>query len=134
MAGKKLFKDMIHLTKGNTETVYVTLKEKQTLSAPNFLFRFVHRATNVEVKFVKLYATDLSSYKDRFDQFSIVVNSHFANSESGQWNYYIYEQTSTTNTNPANATSLLETGIMQLADATSFTYTKHNPSNTFIVR
>lgn len=134
MAGKKLFKDMIHLTKGNTETVYVTLKEKQTLSAPNFLFRFVHRATNVEVKFVKLYATDLSSYKDRFDQFSIVVNSHFANSESGQWDYYIYEQTSTTNTNPANATSLLETGIMQLADATSFTYTKHNPSNTFIVR
>lgn len=125
---------MIHLTKGNTETVYVTLKEKQTLSAPNFLFRFVHRATNVEVKFVKLYATDLSSYKDRFDQFSIVVNSHFANSESGQWDYYIYEQTSTTNTNPANATSLLETGIMQLADATSFTYTKHNPSNTFIVR
>lgn len=125
---------MIHLTKGNTETVYLTLKEKQTLAAPNFLFRFVHRATNVEVKFVKLYASDVSNYKDRFDQFSIVVNTHFANSESGQWDYYIYEQTSTTNTNPANATGLLEEGIMQLNDATSFTYTKHNPNNTFITR
>lgn len=125
---------MIHLTKGNTETVYLTLKEKQTLAAPNFLFRFVHRATNVEVKFVKLYASDVSNYKDRFDQFSIVVNTHFANSESGQWDYFIYEQTSTTNTNPANATGLLEQGIMQLADATAFTYTKHNPNNTFIVR
>lgn len=125
---------MIHLTKGNTETVILTLKEKQTLAAPNYLFRFVHRATNVEVKFVKLYATDVSQYKDRYDQFSIVVNSHFANSESGQWDYFIYEQSSTTNTNPDNTTSLLEEGIMQLNDSTSFTYTKHNPSNTFITR
>lgn len=125
---------MIHLTKGNTETLYLTLKEKQTLDAPNFLFRFVHRASNVEVKFVKLYATDLSLYKDRYDQFSVVVNTHFANSESGQWDYYIYEQASTTNTNPDNATSMLEEGIMQLHESTSFTYTKHNPSNTFIIR
>lgn len=125
---------MIHLTKGNTENVYLTLKEKQTLSAPNYLFRFVHRATNVEVKFVKLYAANTSTHKDRYDLFSVTVNSHFANSESGQWDYYIYEQTSPTNTNPSLATGLLEEGIMQLVDATSFTYTKHNPSNTFIVR
>jgi len=125
---------MIHLTKGNTENVYLTLKEKQTLAAPNYLFRFVHRATNVEVKFVKLYATNVSTHKDRFDQFSVVVNSHFANSESGQWDYYIYEQSSTSNTDPSLATKLLEQGIMQLADNTAFTYTKHNPSNTFIVR
>lgn len=125
---------MIHLRKVNTETIYLTLKEKQTLAAPNFLFRFVHRATNVEVKFVKLNATDVSQYKDRYDQFSIVVNTHFANCESGQWDYYIYEQASTTNTNPDNATSMLEEGIMQLAESTSFTYTKHNPSNTFITR
>ena len=114
--------------------MYLTLKEKQTLSAPNYLFRFVHRATNVEVKFVKLYAANTSAYKDRYDQFSVVVNTHFANSESGQWDYFIYEQTSTSNTNPALATKLLEQGIMQLVDATTFTYTKHNPSNTFIVR
>jgi hypothetical protein len=125
---------MIHLTKGQTETVYLTLKEKQTLAAPNFLFRFVHRATNAEVKFVKLNNTDVSQYKDRYDQFSIAVNSHFANSESGQWDYYIYEQTSTSNVNPDQATGLLEQGIMQLNDSTSFTWTKHNPSNTFITR
>lgn len=125
---------MIHLTKGNTETVILTLKEKQTLSEPNFLFRFVHRSTNAEVKFVKLYASDVSSYKQRFDKFSIVVNTHFANSESGQWDYYIYEQTSTTNTDPSLATGLVEEGIMQLNESYAFTYTKYNPSNTFITR
>jgi hypothetical protein len=125
---------MIHLTKGQTNTVILTLKEKQTLAAPNFLFRFVHRATNAEVKFVKLYATDVSQYKDRFDQFSIVVNTHFANSDSGQWDYYIYEQTSTSNLDPSLATSMLEQGIMDLNESTSFTYTSHKPSNTFIVR
>ena len=125
---------MIHLTKGNTETVILTLKEKQTLSEPNFLFRFVHRSTNAEVKFVKLYGADVSTYKQRFDKFSIVVNTHFANSESGQWDYYIYEQTSTTNTDPLQATGLVEEGIMQLNESTAFTYTKYNPSNTFITR
>jgi len=134
ITGEKLFKDMIHLTKATTQTVYLTLKEKQTLSAPNYLFRFVHRATNAEVKFVKLNASDSSTYKDRYNAFSIVVNTHFANSESGQYDYYIYEQTSTSNTNPANATGIVETGVMQLAESTSFAYTKHNPSNTFIVR
>lgn len=125
---------MIHLTKGQTENVILTLTEKQTLIAPNYLFRFVHRATNREVKFPLLYAANTSPHKLRYDQFSIVVDTHFANSESGQWDYFIYEQVSPTNTNPNDATSLLEVGIMQLNESSDFTYTAHNPSNTFITR
>lgn len=125
---------MIQLTKGNTETVVLTLKEKQTLAAPNYLFRFVHRATNVEVKFVKLNADDTSTHKDRFNRFSIAVNTYFSNKESGEWEYFIYEQTSSSNTNPASATGLLEQGLMRLNDATTFTYTKYQTSNTFITR
>jgi hypothetical protein len=132
--GKSYLNIMIHLTKGNTETVVLTLNEKQTLASPNYLFRFVHRATNAEVSFVKLYADNISTFKDRYDEFSIMVNLHFANSEQGQWDYFIYEQTSSSNTDPLMATSLLEEGIMQLKESTAFTYTKHNPSNTFIVR
>jgi hypothetical protein len=94
----------------------------------------VHRGLNTEVKFVVLNNADTSSYKDRFNQFGLDTNTYFANAESGEWEYYIYEQTSTTNTNPANATGLLETGIMRLSDSTSFSYTKYQTSNTFITR
>jgi hypothetical protein len=125
---------MIYLTKGSTSQIILTLKEKQTLSAPNYLFVFTHRGSNIEVKFVILNAADTSGFKDRFNQFSIVTNTYFGTQDSGEWEYQIYEQTSTTNTNPANATGLIETGIMRLSESTSFTYTKHQPNNTFIVR
>lgn len=125
---------MIYLTKGATSQIILTLKEKQTLSAPNYLFVFTHRGSNIEVKFVILNAADTSDFKDRFNQFSIVTNTYFGTQDSGEWEYQIYEQTSTTNTNPANATGLIETGIMRLNESTSFTYTKHQPNNTFIVR
>jgi hypothetical protein len=125
---------MIYLTKGSTSQIILTLKEKQTLSAPNYLFVFTHRGSNIEVKFVILNAADTSAFKDRFNQFSIVTNTYFGTQDSGEWEYQIYEQTSTTNTNPANATGLIETGIMRLNESTSFTYTKHQPNNTFIVR
>ena len=125
---------MIYLTKGSTSQIILTLKEKQTLSAPNYLFVFTHWGSNIEVKFVILNAADTSAFKDRFNQFSIVTNTYFGTQDSGEWEYQIYEQTSTTNTNPANATGLIETGIMRLSESTSFTYTKHQPNNTFIVR
>ena len=125
---------MIYLTKGSTSQIILTLKEKQTLSAPNYLFVFTHRGSNIEVKFVILNAADTSAFKDRFNQFSIVTNTYFGTQDSGEWEYQIYEQTSTTNTNHANATGLIETGIMRLNESTSFTYTKHQPNNTFIVR
>jgi len=125
---------MIYLTKGATSEIILTLKEKQTLTSPNYLFVFTHRGSNVEVKFVLLNATDTSTHKDRFNQFSLVTNTYFANYDSGEWEYEIYEQTSTSNTNPALATGLLETGIMRLNEATSFSFTKYQTSNTFIVR
>jgi ethanolamine utilization protein EutQ (cupin superfamily) len=125
---------MIHFTKGQTQDVYLTLKEKQTLTSPNYLFRFKNRTTNEEVKFVRLNNTDLSAHKDRYNQFSIVVNTFFTNKDSGEWEYFIYEQTSTTNTDPALATGLLESGIMDLNEATQFSFTEYQTNNTFIVR
>jgi len=125
---------MIYLTKGATSEIILTLKEKQTLASPNYLFVFKHRGSNVEVKFVLLNNTDTSTHKDRFNQFSLVTNTYFANYDSGEWEYEIYEQTSTSNTNPSLATGLVETGIMRLNEATSFSFTKYQTSNTFIVR
>lgn len=125
---------MIHFLKGDLNNVILTLTEKQTLEDPNYLFRFVHRATNQEVKFVLLYAANISVHKQRYDQFSIDVDFHFANKQEGQWDYFIYEQESIDNIHPEETAGLLECGIMELKDTVSFTYTAHNPSNTFITR
>lgn len=126
---------MIHFTKGQTTKVVVTLKEKQTLSAPNYLFYFKSRATDNTKAFVILNNADLSNYKDRFNAFNIVTNSHFANYDSGEYTYAIYEQTSSSNLDPALATNLLEVGQMSLKNASEFEFTTYNQTNnTFIVR
>lgn len=126
---------MIHFTKGQTTKVVVTLKEKQILSAPNYLFYFKSRATDNTKAFVVLNNADLSNYKDRFNAFNIVTNSHFANYDSGEYTYAIYEQTSSSNLDPALATNLLEVGQMSLKNASEFEFTTYNQTNnTFIVR
>jgi hypothetical protein len=125
---------MLHLTIAQTNTIYVTLTEKQSLGNPNYLFRFKNRTTHEEVRFVRLYATDLSPFKERYNQFSISVNTYFFQKDLGEWEYFIYEQISTTNTDPALAYSLLETGIMVLDEVTSPTFTEYQSNNIFIVR
>lgn len=125
---------MLHLTIAQTNTIYVTLTEKQSLGNPNYLFRFKNRTTHEEVRFVRLYATDLSPFKERYNQFSISVNTYFFQKDLGEWEYFIYEQISTTNTDPALAYSLLETGIMLLDEVTSPTFTEYQSNNIFIVR
>jgi len=125
---------MLYLTIAQTNTIYVTLTEKQSLGNPNYLFRFKNRTTHEEVRFVRLYATDLSPFKERYNQFSISVNTYFFQKDLGEWEYFIYEQISTTNTDPALAYSLLETGIMVLDEVTSPTFTEYQSNNIFIVR
>jgi len=125
---------MLHLTIAQTNTIYVTLTEKQSLGNPNYLFRFKNRTTHEEVRFVRLYATDLSPFKERYNQFSISVNTYFFQKDLGEWEYFIYEQISTTNTDPALAYSLLETGIMILDEVSSPTFTEYQSNNIFIVR
>lgn len=129
-----LFIDMIYLTKGQTSDLIVTLTEKQTLAAPNYLFYFINRTSNDVVAFVKLNNTDTSQYKDRFNKFSINAATYFNNKLSGEWTYYIYEQTSTSNVDPDQATGLLETGILRLNDSTTFEFTEYETNNTFKVR
>lgn len=124
---------MIYLTKGQVDVIILTLKEKQLFTNSNYLFRFIHRSLNTEVKFVILNNEDTSAYKNRFNQFTLITNTYFNTSESGEWEYYIYEQSSTTNLDPTGL-NLLETGIMRLSDSTTFSFTTYQTSNTFITR
>jgi hypothetical protein len=123
---------MIHLTKGQTDSIILTLTEKQLLSNPNYLFVFTNRSSNLQVKFVQLNAADISLYKDRYNEFSIVTNTYFGSSLNGQYVYSIYEQASTSNTNPAGL-NLLETGILEL-DGTGISYTQYSTTDTYKIR
>jgi len=123
---------MIRLTKGQTQNIILTLTEKQLLINPNYLFVFTNRSANTEVKFVKLNATDVSIFKDRYNEFSIVTNTNFGSSLNGQYVYEVYEQASTTNTNPTGL-NLLETGIMELVGQ-AFSYTQYSTDDTYKIR
>ena len=123
---------MIRLTKGQTQNIILTLTEKQLLTNPNYLFVFTNRSANTEVKFVSLNNTDISQYKDRYNEFSIVTNTNFATALNGQYDYDIYEQTSTSNLNPAGL-NLLESGIMELV-GTPFNFTEYTTTDTYKIR
>jgi hypothetical protein len=123
---------MIRLTKGQTQNIILTLTEKQLLPYPNYLFVFTNRSANTEVKFVSLNNTDISQYKDRYNEFSIVTNTNFSTALNGQYDYDIYEQTSTSNLNPAGL-NLLESGIMELV-GTPFNFTEYTTTDTYKIR
>lgn len=130
-----LFISMIYLTKMQTsDEIIVTLTEKQTLAAPNYLFIFINRTDNTEAKFIKLNNQDISTHKERYNKFVIDTKHEFDNKLAGEWTYYIYETTHTNNLNPAQATSLLETGILRLNDNSIFEFTEYETNNTFKVR
>jgi hypothetical protein len=123
---------VIRLTKGQTQNIILTLTEKQLLTSPNYLFVFENRSTNTDIKFVKLNNTDISAYKERYNEFTIVVNTYFNTALNGQYTYTIYEQTSTTNTNPTGL-NLLESGIMEL-EGTTISFTEYETTSTFTIR
>ena len=123
---------MIRLTKGQTQNIILTLTEKQLLTNPNYLFVFENRSTNTEIKFIKLNNTDISGYKERFNEFSIVVNDYFDCSLNGQYSYSVYEQASSTNKNTTGL-NLLESGIMELS-GTTISYNEYETTSTFTIR
>ena len=124
---------MLRLTKGNTETIYLTLTEKQTLTSPNYLFIFDSRITNEKIKFVVLGSADQSNFKSRFNQFAIVVNTYFDGKGEGWYKYTVREQASSINTNESASGGILETGLMFLSDGQDVSTTKYNNPTTYKV-
>jgi len=123
---------MIHLIKSETNTIVMTLTEKQLLTNPNYLFVFTNRSSNNIVKFVVLNASDTSLYKDRYNEFSIVTNTNFASALEGQYTYEVYEQVSSSNLN-ITGLNKLETGIMWLSGST-LSYNQFTTTDTYTIR
>jgi hypothetical protein len=113
---------MILLNKGLANTVVLTLTEKCTLASPKFLFKLTNDFTNSAVYFI---AQDTSTNPSRYNQFVITETEDPATIDllhgvvtlapSGGWSYKVYEQTSTTNLDPLNATGLVEQGKVKVA-------------------
>jgi predicted RNase H-related nuclease YkuK (DUF458 family) len=118
---------MIHASYNSTQFVYLTLTEKQTLTNPNYIFRFIHRTTKEEKKI--LITTDYSQYKYRYNKLQLHIHQGF--SALGEWLYYIYE-TNDNNTDIVNK-NMLEQGIMVVTDG-NFTYTSRNSNLNYVTR
>jgi hypothetical protein len=118
---------MLHITKGSNSTLYFTGTEQCVLSNPYFLFIFTNRTTLETVAYV---GTDTSLFSYRYNE--VVINgSLFNNEDSGYWTYEIYEQVSSSNTNPSGLNKV-EEGFMVLSGA-AFTPDEYSSQdNTFI--
>ncbi len=130
-----LIRDMLNLQLGQTQFIYLTLRETETLTSPNYLMRFVQRTTNAEVRFVLLRSADVSPYPARYQKFSIDVDQKFCG-EIGEYQYYIYEQTSASNVELELTGKLLEQGLCRLdpSDDDVYTFTAYQTSNEFTTK
>lgn len=122
------------INKGQNNYIVFTLYEKQTLTAPYFLFELRHKVENNPIYFI---SQDLSSFPTRYNKFLITETSGsqiptsgvITLAKEGEYDYKIYEQTSSSNLNPVNATSVLEVGMIKVI-GTAPTIKAYSSENT----
>lgn len=110
---------MLYITRGDTTRVAVTLYEKQTLTSPYWLWRFVSDSTNEEVSAV--IAEVSNNYKQRSNMFDITEGTTVTLPE-GIYTYYVYEQSNNTNTDYRLATSCCEIGQIKVDGDGAYQY------------
>lgn len=82
------------------------------------MFSFKNVTTNLEKNFL---STDTSCAPTRFNLFSITDGTDVDLNDAGQWDYTIYAQTSSSNTDPSLADETVETGMLLVIDPTAST-------------
>jgi len=129
---------MLKVNKGENNEWILTLKEKTTLSSPYYLVKVKSRASKVTKTFI--LASDSSSYPDRFNSFTVTESSSEILTSGtvefdpvGQWDYEIFEQSSSTNLDPANCDNQLaiEKGVILVIGDSITTYTKRSQGITY---
>lgn len=123
---------MLQFKQDDTAAVMIlTLTEKVTLPTPYYLFVFTHVTTKDQVKFIKAEIDDESEYPERYNQFTINAATVFEDQQPGEWHYKVYEQASSSNTDPAAAGIILEDGKLYLDRATDFAYTQYEGTTSY---
>lgn len=121
---------MIVYTIGQQSDTYVTLNESTTLANPYYLFVFTNVATKVEYKQIVNSTSDISAYPDRINVYNYNTITLFATAQAGQYSYEVYEQLSSTNTNPSGL-NLVECGKMLLNPSTNLIQQGYEPTTTY---
>ena len=93
---------MLAIRKNSNNKIVVTLREKQTLANPYFLFEF---KSEVSMKVVTTIMDDLSFFPERFNEFlltetngtQIATSGTIELTPEGMWTYRVFEQESDTN-------------------------------------
>jgi hypothetical protein len=117
---------MLHITKGQSNTMIVTVTEKTTIASPVYLFVFKHSATGVEQEMI---LADESLHTSRYNQFTFVEGGAKV-LNVGEHYYTIYAQTSAVNTDPNLADEEVERGIARIS-ATENTFNSHTISTEY---
>lgn len=113
---------MLQITRNATTRVAVTLYEKQTLTNPYWLWRFVNDATNAE--YTAVIDEVANNYKQRSNLFDIVEGGLSALVlPSGIYTYYVYEQTDFRNTDYTLADNRCEVGQMKVIGEDTHVFT-----------
>jgi hypothetical protein len=100
---------MLYLNPDTTNTITVTWTERSS-TGDRYILRLTSIAKNTTTDFTLLKTANLSSYTNRYDQFSIAVGSL----ETGSYKYEVYD----TNSTVAAALAVVETGLAFLQTAT----------------
>jgi hypothetical protein len=100
---------MLYLNPDTTNTITVTWTERSS-TGNRYILRLTSIAKNTTTDFTLLKSSNLSSYTNRYDQFSIAVGSL----ETGSYRYEVYD----TNSTVAAALAVVETGLAFLQTAT----------------
>jgi len=123
---------VLQFSQDNTAAeLILTLTEFVTINTPFYLFVFTNVTTKDQVKFIKAEIDDESNYPNRYNKFTINAAEVFENQLSGEWHYKVYQQSSSTNTDPDAAIGLLEQGKLILNRATEFSYTMYEQAQSF---
>lgn len=121
---------MIVYTIGQQSDTLVTLNESTTIVNPYYLFVFTNVSTKVVYTQIVNSASDTSSYPDRINIYTFNTITLFATAQAGQYSYEVYEQQSSSNTNPFGL-NLVECGKMLLNPATNLIQQGYEPTTTY---
>lgn len=115
----------------NSATIILTLSESVTIADVYYLFVFTHTLTKQVVKFVLYEGQDESLSQNRYNQFAINAASLFNGKPTGEWQYIVYEQASSINTDVALTGGELENGKLILDRSVAFEFTKYEPTTAY---
>jgi len=103
---------MLIIDTSQLSSIYVTATEKVTLNPPYYFLLSLNNREDRSITY-NLLVTDLSSFPTRYNQFNISTAQSGAWAK-GEYEYTIYAQSSSSNTDPTLANQSVETGVLKI--------------------